>query len=410
MFLLADTAIVSHLGTGPLAGLGTAAAALATLVNICVFLAYGTTGAVARRLGRGDVPGALSTGIDGLAIGAALGVLLGVAGVVAAPGIVHLLGVTPTGAAYAVTYLRISSCGLPPMLVVLAATGLLRGLANTRTPLYIAAVGALVNVALNYLLVYPAGLGIAGSALGTVTTQTGMAAGYLWIVRRQARVLGVPMRPRLRGIRDSLGTNTALLIRTAALRAYLLLSVWVAGSLGTAALGAYTITANLWGFTVMALDALAIAAQTLVGHALGAQDPTRAVQLLKRLTRWGLLYGLVTGGLLLAMEPLTIGLLAPDPRVRSAVGGVIVIMALLQPVAGPVFLLDGVLIGAGDTRYLAWTGLLCTAVFAAAAVPVALAPLSLAALWWAIGLLMLARLLVLGLRARGSAWLVPNAP
>ena len=126
--------------------------------------------------------------------------------------------------------------------------------------------------------------------------------------------------------------------------------------------------------------------------------------------RWGLLYGLATGGLLLAMEPLTIGLLAPDPKVRSAVGGVIVIMALLQPIAGPVFLLDGVLIGAGDTRYLAWTGLLCTEVFAAAAVPVALAPLSLAALWWAIGLLMLVRLLVLGLRARGSAWLVPNAP
>lgn len=405
LFLLADTAIVSHLGAAPLAGLGTAAAALATLVNVCVFLAYGTTAAVARRLGAGDVPGAVRTGVDGLALGAALGALLAVVGVAAAPWVVRALGVTGAAAPSATTYLRISSLGLPSMLLVLAGTGLLRGLTDTRTPLVVAGVGAVANAALNYLLVYPAGMGIAGSATGTAAVQTGMALAYLAVVRRAARQHGVPLRPRRDAIRQSLGSNTALLVRTAALRAYLLVSVWVAGSLGTDALGAYTVTANLWNFLAMALDALAIAAQALVGHALGAGRPDRARLLLRRLLRWSTGYGLVTGVLLLATAPLTVPLLAPDHGVRSAVWGVLVILAVLQPVAGPVFVLDGVLIGAGDARYLAWAGLACTLVFVLAALPVAWVPLHLAELWWAIGVLMLARLLALGLRARGPGWL-----
>ncbi|HEY3866729.1 MAG TPA: MATE family efflux transporter [Actinocrinis sp.] len=405
LFLLADTAIVGHLGTQPLAGLGTSAAALSTLVNVCIFLAYGTTTAAARRIGAGDREGALRMGIDGMALAACLGLALACVGVPFAPWIVRLLGATPASAGYAATYLRISSIGLPAMLVVLAGTGLLRGMARTRTPLLIAAIGAIANAALNYLLVYPAGMGIAGSALGTALTQTGMAVAYARITHQAARALGVRPIPELGGIRASMGTNFALLVRTLSLRIYILIGVWVAGALGTVPLAAHTVANNLWNLLAMALDALAIAAQTLVGHALGARDPDRARHLLQRLIRWGFAYGILTGALLLVAAPYLVRLLTPDHNVRAALVGVIVIMAVLQPIAGPVFVLDGVLIGAGDTRYLARAGAACTLVFAAAALPVAGVPLSLAYLWWAIGVFMVARLVALSLRSRGPAWL-----
>jgi putative MATE family efflux protein len=410
LFLLADTAIVSHLGTAPLAGLGTAAAALATLVNVCVFLAYGTTATTARRLGEGDMVGAMRSGIAGVALAAGLGLALALVGLSAAGPIVRWLGVPGASAGYATTYLRISSLGLPSMLIVLAGTGLLRGLANTRTPLVVAGCGAVANAALNYLLVYPAGLGIAGSALGTVLTQTAMAAAYLRIIQAAGRGWDVRLAPHLGEIRRNLGTNVALLIRTVALRAYLLVAVWAAGRLGTTALAAHTVASNVWNLMAMALDALAIAAQALVGHALGAGQDVRARQLLSRLTRWGVCYGLVTGALLLAVFPLALRLMSSDGHVRGVLVPVVLIMALFQPVAGAVFVLDGVLIGAGDSSYLAWSAMACTAVFVAGALPVALRPMSLTYLWWAVGGLMIVRLLALGIRARGAAWLTAGMP
>ena len=410
LFLLADTAIVSHLGTRPLAGFGTAAAALSTLVNVCIFLAYGTTAAVSRKLGAGDAVGAIRSGIDVVALAAGLGALLAVAGLVAAPRITVLLGVTPAAAGYAATYLRVSSLGLPAMLVVLAGTGLLRGMANTRTPLLLAICGAAVNIALNYLLVYPAGLGIAGSALGTAITQAGLGGCYLLIIRGTAIRHGVRRAPSLRGIKDSLGTNVALLIRTVALRIYLLVAVWVAGQTGTVGLASFTVANNVWTLLALALDALAIAAQALIGHALGAGQADRATALTRRLMRWAGGYGVLTGIVLLAAAPLAVPLLTPDPRVRAGLIPVVLIMAALQPAAGVVFLLDGVLIGAGDARYLAWAGIATTGVFVACALPVAWLHLSITYLWLAIGALTLARLIALAVRVRGTAWIRLGMP
>ncbi|MGZ4632122.1 MAG: MATE family efflux transporter, partial [Actinomycetes bacterium] len=175
LFLLADSAIVGHLGTPQLAGLGVAGAVLATSVSLCVFLAYGTTAAVARRLGAGDLRAAMAQGIDGLWLALVIGVAVAVVLATATEALIGALGASPAATPYAVTYLRVSAAGVPAMLVVLAATGVLRGLQDTRTPLVVATVGALVNIALNLLLVYGAHLGVAGSALGTVLAQLGMA-------------------------------------------------------------------------------------------------------------------------------------------------------------------------------------------------------------------------------------------
>lgn len=169
LFLLADSAIVGHLGTAPLAGLGVASAVLLTAANLFIFLAYGTTAAVARRLGAGDLRSALSSGIDGLWLAVLLGLLAAVALATFAAPFADLFGASGEATGQAVTYLGISAAGLPCMLVVLAATGVLRGLQDTRTPLVASVIGFTANAVLSFLLVHPVGLGIAGAAWGTST-------------------------------------------------------------------------------------------------------------------------------------------------------------------------------------------------------------------------------------------------
>jgi putative MATE family efflux protein len=187
LFVLADSAIVGHLGPAQLAGLGTAGAALNTLVNVCVFLAYGTTAQVSRLIGAGRRRDALARGVDGMYLAAGLGIALAVVGAVCAGPIVRGLGAGAQAAPYAATYLRVSSLGLPGMLVVLAATGLLRGLHDMRTPLLVAIAAAVLNTLANWVLVYPCGFGIAGSAAGTASVQTAMAAVYGYVAWRACR-------------------------------------------------------------------------------------------------------------------------------------------------------------------------------------------------------------------------------
>jgi Na+-driven multidrug efflux pump len=134
LFLMADSAIIGHLGTAQLAGLGISAALLTTLVNVFVFLAYATTAAVARRIGSGDLRAAVQQGIDGIWLALLLSVPVVIAAVTLTAPLVHLFGASSTAAPYAITYLRISALGIPAMLSVLAATGVLRGLQDTRTP------------------------------------------------------------------------------------------------------------------------------------------------------------------------------------------------------------------------------------------------------------------------------------
>ena len=413
LFLLADTAIVGRLGTPELAGLGIAATVLGTLVNLSIFLAYGTTAAVARMLGAGDLRGALRQGIDGCWLAVLIGVATLAAGLPLTSWIVSLFGPAPDVAAHAETYLRISLAGIPAMLLVLAATGVLRGLQDTRTPLAVAATGAAVNVPLNLLLVHVAGLGIAGSAIGTVAVQIAMATVFLVIVRRGAHEHGASMRPYWPGVRSSFGAGIPLLIRTLAMRVALVVTTLVATALGTAPLAAHQIVFNTWLLLALVLDAVAIAAQALVGRALGAGDVTAARSITRRMVQWGVLAGIVLGLLLLAGGPVYARLFTSDVEVRALVVSALVVAAAIQPIAGWVFVLDGVLIGAGDGRYLAWASAASVAVFLPAAWAVSALEWSdragLVALWLAIGVWTVARLVTLAVREHGDAWLVTGS-
>nr|WP_245687615.1 MATE family efflux transporter [Peterkaempfera griseoplana] len=409
LFLMADSAIVGHLGTAQLAGLGVAASLLATITGVFVFLAYATTAAVARRIGAGDRRAAIQQGIDGIWLALLLSAVLVLLALLSAPVLVDAFGASRSAAPYAVTYLRISALGIPAMLSVLAATGVLRGLQDTRTPLLVALAGFSVNLLLNLGLVYGAGLGVAGSAWGTVLAQSGMAAAYVLVVVRGARRHGATLRPARDGIRACARAGGPLLVRTVSLRAVLLIATAVAARLGDAEVAAHQVAMTLWNFLAFALDAIAIAGQAIIGRCLGAGDVAGARAATRRMVQWGVGSGVVLGLLLVLARPLYVPLFTPDAAVQDRLAAVLLIAALTQPLSGAVFVLDGVLIGAGDGRYLAWAMLVTLAVFAPVALLVPALGGGLVALWWAVALSMAVRLASLGWRTRTGAWLVTGA-
>ncbi|MBM7052660.1 MATE family efflux transporter [Streptomyces durocortorensis] len=409
LFVMVDSAVVGHLGTPQLAGLGIAAALLMTAVSIFVFLAYATTAAVARRVGAGDLPAAIRQGMDGIWLALLLGAAVVALAIPTAPWLVDVFGASDTAAPYAITYLRISILGIPAMLVVLAATGVLRGLQDTRTPLYVAIGGFTANAVLNVTLVYGAGLGIAGSAWGTVIAQVGMAAAYLVVVIRGARKHGASLRPDAAGIRASARAGVPLLIRTLSLRAVLMIATAVAARLGDVDIAAHQIILSLWSLTAFALDAIAIAGQAIIGRYLGANDEKGAREACRRMVEWGIGCGIVLGVLIVLARPLFIPLFTSDPSVKDALLPALLVVAVSQPIAGVVFVLDGVLMGAGDGRYLAWAMLVTLAVFAPVALLVPTLGGGLTALWWAMTLMMAVRLITLWLRTRSGRWIVTGA-
>jgi putative MATE family efflux protein len=415
LFLLSDAAIVGHLGAAEIAGLGIAAVVLQTAVGICVFLAYGTTASVARQLGAGDLRGALTQGVDGLWLAIGIGLVVTVVGVATTGPLVAAFGAGPTVTEPAQTYLRIAFLGTVPLLVMLAATGVLRGLQDTRTPLVVAVGGNALNIVLNLVLVYPLGLGIAGSALGSVLAQVASAAVFVVVVVRAARRHGAPLRPDLPGIRRAAHAGSALVVRTLTLRAALLVTTY-AVTVGAVAgeeevdLATHQLALTIWTFLAFALDAIAIAAQALTGRLLGAGDVVGARETTQRMVRWGVVSGVVTGLLLAVVSPWVGQLFTGDDAVSDLLVPVLLVAALGQPVAGVVFVLDGVLIGAGDGRYLAWAGLVTLVAYAPVALVLAAYSAGLVAIWVAFcTVFMGARLVVLVRRARGDAWLVTGA-
>jgi putative MATE family efflux protein len=423
LFLLADSAIFGHLGTPPLAALGVAGALLATAVSVCVFLAYGTTSIVARQMGAGSQRGAVSAGIDGLWLAIVIGRVVGAVVAAYAAPLCALFGASPAAVAQAVTYLRVSALGIPAMLVALAVTGVLRGLQDTRTPLIASVLGFSANIVLNLLLVYGLHLGIAGSAVGTVLAQTGMATALVLVVTRRARQLGASLRPHPARVLRAALDGVPLLVRTLALRSVLLVTTWVAAGLGDVPLAAYQVSATIWTFLVFALDALAIAGQALTGQALGAGDIARARSATRTMLRWGVLGGGVLGAFVLATHSVLPRLFTTDPAVQAVLASALIVVGLSQPISGFVFVLDGVLIGAGDGLWLALAQVVLLALYLPVILAVRATGPSLLAgvdtvagqahamtvLWMAFVAFMTVRGVALGWRARGDAWLITGA-
>jgi len=403
LYVLADTAIVGHLGRPQIAALGLAGTVLAGAFTIFNFLTYGTTAVVARATGAGQKEHAARLAAQALwaslAIGA--GVLI-VCEIVAAPLLDGLGGHGQSGD-YALTYFRIGAIGLPAALVALAGQGYLRGVSNLRRPLEIVVVANLANLVLELVFVYAFGWGVAGSAAGTAIAQLGMGVAF---VVELLRPRALSRRPSLTAMKPLFTIGRQIFVRTLALYASFLVAASVLARMGDAQIGAHQIAYELFIFIALVLDAVAIAGQVIVGRTLGAGDADGAYAAGVRMIGWSVVIGLAFAALLAPLSYVIPRAFTDDAQVLHQAALIWPFLAAMQPLGAAVFALDGILIGAGDTRFLMWSMLAASAIF------VALAGLALAldwgvvGVWAALDVLIVARLALLGPRFVRRRWAV----
>ena len=408
LYTLADTAVVGHLGTPHLGGLAVASQVLLGALSLFIFLAYGTTAAVGRLIGAGDHRQAAQQAVQGLWLAAAVGAVLAAAAFVFADPLLKVLGADGEVLAQGRIYLRISIFGLPGMLITLAGVGYLRGLQDTMRPLKVAVVTAGLNLALELVLIYGLGFGIGASALTTVVAQWLAAGAYVWWIHQAVSAHGVTLAPDRSMIARLAVVGLDLFLRTAALRASFTVSVAVAARLGDIELAAHEVIYQLMFFVALALDAVAIAGQAMIGRFLGANELDQARAAGRRMIEWGLASGLAATAVLLASRPWLPLVFTSDEAVLSLVGFLMLHLAFLQPVNGVVFALDGVLIGAGDMRFLAGAMAGAAAVFIPLALWVMAANAGIGWLWAALWALMATRLITLLYRFTTPHWLIPG--
>jgi putative MATE family efflux protein len=405
LYVLVDTAIVGHLGTTQLAALAIAATVLSTLFTVFNFLTYGTTAHVARLHGAGRETQAALVGSQALWLGLAIGLALLVALLPLAPVAVSLMGGDGEIARQATLYLRLASLGAPFFMLATAGQGFLHGISDLRTPLVILVVAHAVNVVLEVLFVYGFGWGLAGSAWGTVVAQVGMGLAFVAVQRRAGW-----QPPRWASIRPLMRIGGHIAARTSALLGSFVVASAVLARVGPASLGAHQIAFQLFVFLALVLDALAIAGQVMVGRMLGAGDAAGARDAALRMIGWSVIAGAVFGVVLLALGGVIPRAFTDDPAVVDRAHAIWWLFALMMPANGAVFALDGILIGAGDTRFLMWGMLAAAAIY----VPVALLALAedwgIVGVWCGLAGLIAVRLTTCGLRFAGSRWALTGAP
>ena len=403
LYVLVDTAIVGHLGRSQLAALGAAATVLAVL-GMFNFLQYATTAQVARASGAGQDEVARRLGAQAFWLSLAIGVALGAALALLAGPLVSLVGVEGGTADYGESYLRIVAIGVPSFFLALSGQGFLRGRSELTAPLVVIVLGNVLNAVLEVLFVYGLGWGIEGSAWGTAVAQSCMGAAFVWlIVSRAGRA---NMAPVVGLARRLLAVGKFIFVRTAALISAFLLAGAVVARFGDAQLGAYQISFQLFLALALVLDAVAIAGQIIVGRELGGGRPERAYEASLRMITLSVVTGAAFTVALLLLQNELPRLFTSDPRVLAECAALWPIFALLQPVSGAVFALDGILIGASDGPYIAGS---MVAAFAVCAVALALASArdwGVRGVWAALAALILVRAATMGIRFARRRWLV----
>ena len=416
LYLLVDTAVVGRLGAVALAGLAVAGVLFAQVTSQLNFLSYGTTSRAARLHGAGRRGDAVGEGVQATWLALAVGLLvLGVGQLVARP-VAEALGDGGAIAEAATSWLRVALWGAPMVLVTLAGNGWMRGVQDTARPLRYVLAGNGLSAVLCPVLVHGAGgwsgLGLVGSALANVAGQTVGATLFMVALVQAARANGVALRPAPAVLRAQLSLGRDLLARSLAFQACFLSAAAVATRFGAATAAAHQIVLQLWFFQALVLDAVAIAAQSLVGAALGSPDrgAQRARALARQVTRYGLVLGIGFGVLFAALAGVLPPVFTPDPTVLAAVPVAWWFFTAMQPIAGVVFALDGVLLGAGDAAFLRTSTMVAAVVGFLPAIWASLAfDWGLAGIWSGLAAFMLIRLVAVGLRARSDRWAVTGA-
>lgn len=405
-YVLVDTAVVGHLGPVPLAAVAIGGTVMSVGVWFGTLMAYGTTGRAARHYGAGDRAAAVAEGVQASWLALALGVLLALLGMVGAEPLAAALAGDPAIAAAAAGWLRIAVLGAPGLLLAAAGNGWMRGVQDTRRPLWILLGVNALSAVLCPVLVYPAGLGLTGSAIANVTAQTLGGLLFLAALIRETRAL----RPEPSIIVRQAVLGRDLLIRGAAFQACFLSATAVAARFGIAAVGAHQIVLQLWFFAALTLDAVAIAAQSLVGAALGAGDTAQARDVARRVVLAGGLAAVAFALAAAAGSSAVPGWFTPDESVHAQAAIVWPWFVGLLPLAGVVYALDGVLIGAGDVAFLRTLTVLSALFCFLPAIWLAYAlDLGLGGVWAGLALFTFARFAGLTWRWRSPHWLITGA-
>ena len=390
LYSLIDTAFVGHLGISQLGALAVGTAAFTASFWIFSFLAYGLTPRVANAFGRGDVSSATTFGVQSIFLAVVLGGLTTALGFLLAGPIVRLFGASEAVAVYAEPFLQIRAFAAIPVLIGHVGQGWLRGMQDTRTPMLIVLSGLAINVVLNYVLIYPVGLGVEGSALATVIGQSGAAIAFVVVL---ARRMDMPRwRPNLTIAKELLRVGADLTIRTGALLAAMTIATAVAARMGEVELAAWQIAMQVFLLLALMLDSIAIAGQALVGRFLGASEPGRAFEVGKRLIGLGVVLGFALLVTVAVGSRWAARLFTDDGRVVAMAASLLLWVAVVQPVSAVAFTFDGILIGAADTRFLAVAMVASSLVYVAG---------SFLALEWEAG--------VEGLAVATTVWLVLRA-
>jgi putative MATE family efflux protein len=403
IYVLVDTAIVGHLGRPQIAALGLAGTVLSGAFTIFNFLTYGTTAIVARAAGAGQQERAARLAAQALWLSLAIGIALVAFCEAAASPLLDALGAHGRSGAYALSYFRIAALGLPAALVALAGQGYLRGVSNLRRPLEIVVAANLANIVLELVFVYVLHWGIKGSAAGTAIAQAGMAAAFIVeLLRPHAD----SKRPSFAEMRPMTRIGGQIFVRTTALYASFLAAASVCARMGDAQLGAHQIAGQLFFFLALVLDSVAIAGQVIVGRSLGSGDADGAYASAARMIAWSVTVGLAFAVVLFPLAHVVPRAFTGDTRVLHEAAALWPYFALMQPLGGAVFALDGILIGAGDTNYLMWSMLAASAVFITLAVLALELGWGIVGVWVALDLLIATRLAFLGVRFAGRRWAV----
>jgi len=364
LYSLADTVFVGRLGAEELGAVAVGTAAFTASFWLFSFLAYGVTPRVARFIGAGDEQAAARIGVQALFMAVSIGVVVSLAGIVFAGPVVRLLGAGPEIEDLAESYLRIRVLSAAAVLIGQVGHGWLRGAQDTTTPMYIAVGGALLNVVLDYVLIYPLGMGVQGAAWATVIGQSSVACAFLVILVPRFAGSGVAWRWERAVASGLLRIGADLVVRTGSLLAAMTLATASAARMSLDSLGAWQITMQLFLFLSLVLDSVAIAAHALVGKHLGAKRPQEAKEVSARLMEWGLFVGLGVAAILFLGRDVLAAAFSSDPSVVASAAGLIAWLALVQPLNALAFTLDGILIGASDTRFLAQWMLASSSVYA----------------------------------------------
>ncbi len=357
------------------------------------------------RPGRGDGAGAANVGVQALWLALLLGLPLALALVVLARPLAVLLGGDGAALEAAVTYLRISAVGVPFVLVALVGAGVFRGVADLRTPLAIVAVAALANVAVELVAVYGLDLGIAGSAWSTVLVQIVAAGAYLLLMRPHLRAVG-SHRPDRAELSRLLRAGAHLVVRVVSLIAAFAIATAVAARVDTPTVAAHQVVNTMFTLLALSLDAFAIPAQTLVAEALGAGDEGLARRVGERVLVLSVVVGIGVSAAVVITAPLLARVFSADPAVVSRTTAGLVVLGLMLVPGAVAFALDGVLIGAGDVRFLGRAMVIALAIYLPfAALPLAWPALGIVGVWSALAVWMVARAVLMNRRFRGPAWL-----